>query len=243
MDIAVLGSNSLFRAGLVSLLAALGLERVSEACSLDELKKIATQNALDVVLFHLPHQVNSVTDAMKDIRLHLSDVKVVFLSDQLDVDLMSECFAAGASGYLLQNLSRVALHTSLTLVCAGEKVFPSELASIISELSSQQQRRSTYWKSEDLKLSDRELEILRSLASGDPNKVIAAKLDIAESTVKVHLKRILEKTHSFNRTQAALWAVRHGIATACSQGVDKTMHDELASSRDAVSEVPERRNG
>jgi two-component system, NarL family, nitrate/nitrite response regulator NarL len=239
MEIAVLGSNSLFRAGLVSLLAALGFERVSEAGSLDELKEIAIRNGIEVVLFHLPYETNSVTDAMKELRYNIPNIKVVFLSDQLNLDLMSECFSAGASGYLLQNLSRVALQNSLTLVSVGEKVFPSELSSIISDLSS----KGTYSKSDNLKLSDRELAILRSLASGDPNKVIAAKLDIAESTVKVHLKRILEKTHCSNRTQAALWAVRHGIATNPGHGVDKNAHNELSSARDTVTKIPERQSG
>jgi two-component system nitrate/nitrite response regulator NarL len=112
---------------------------------------------------------------------------------------------------LLENLSRDALQKSLTLISIGEKVFPSELASIIAGLASQQQRAADT-ECDNPDLSYRELEILRSLTSGDPNKVIAAQLDIAESTVKIHLKHILRKTNSFNRTQAALWAVRHGIA-------------------------------
>ena len=239
MDIAVFGSNSLFRAGLVSLLEALGFERVSEAGSLDELNQIATQSEIKVVLFHLPYETNNVPDAIKEIRSILADVKVIFLSDQLDVDLMSECFAAGASGFLLQNLSRTSLQNNLALVSAGEKVFPSELASIISDFSSQKRHSA---KPENLKLSDRELGILRLLASGHPNKVIAAKLDIAESTVKIHLKQILEKTFCLNRTQAALWALRHGIAESSNLKADKKAPGDLPSVHDSV-EMAERQSG
>jgi two-component system, NarL family, nitrate/nitrite response regulator NarL len=212
MKIAILGSNSLFRAGLVALLGALGFERVAEASSLDELKQLTAGNGIEVLLFHLPHEAKSVAGAMGEIQSWLPDAKVVFLADKLDVNRMSECFATGASGYLLENLSRDALLKSLTLVRTGEKVFPSELASIISDLAASQRHPATDTESDNPDLSGRELEILRSLVCGDANKVIAAKLDIAESTVKVHLKHILRKTHSFNRTQAALWAVRRGVA-------------------------------
>jgi hypothetical protein len=83
---------------------------------------------------------------------------------------------------------------------------------------------------------------LRSLASGDANKVIAAHLDIAESTVKVHLKHILRKTHSFNRTQAALWAVRHGIEARVDKNSNTRAHDDLFSDRDTVTETAESKN-
>src|SRR5215216_439756 len=132
MDLAVLARNSLFRAGLVSLLGALGFERVAEASSLEELKQLRSGNGIEILLFHLPYGSNSISESMREIQSSLPDVKVVFLSDNLYVDLMAECFAAGASGYLLENLSRDALQKSLTLVRTGEKVFPSELASIIS---------------------------------------------------------------------------------------------------------------
>lgn len=241
MEVAVLARNSLFRAGLVSLLTALGFERVAEASSLQELKQVATEGRVEILLFHLPYGAESVSDSMNEIRSWLPEVKVVFLSDALHVDLMSECFAAGASGYLLENLSRDALQKSVTLISTGEKVFPSELASIIADLAPQQQR-ATDTESHNPDLSDRELEILRSLVSGDANKVIAAQLDIAESTVKVHLKHILRKTHSFNRTQAALWAERHGIVARADKKSDTSAHDDLSSDRDTVTETAEQKS-
>jgi two-component system nitrate/nitrite response regulator NarL len=212
MGIAVLAHNSLFRAGLVSLLGALGFARVVEASSLEEVKQLTTEDRIEILLFHLPYPGKSVSEAMNEIRSWRPDVKIVFLSQALHIDIIAECFAAGATGYLLENLSRDALQQSLKLVLTGEKVFPSELASIISDLAPQQRHGSgTEMESDNPNFSDRELEILQWLVRGDSNKVIAGKLDIAESTVKVHLKHILRKTHSLNRTQAALWAVRRGI--------------------------------
>ena len=66
---------------------------------------------------------------------------------------------------------------------------------------------------EGLDLSEREMRVLELLAHGQPNKLIAAKLNIAEATAKLYLRSILRKLRVSNRTQAALWAVEHGIAT------------------------------
>jgi two-component system nitrate/nitrite response regulator NarL len=240
MEIAVLARNSLIRAGLVSLLAALGFERVVEAGGLEELRpQIASEGRIEILLFHLPYAAESVSGSINELRSWLPDVKVVFLSQKLDVALMSECFAAGASGYLLENLSREALQKSLTLVRTGEKVFPSELASIISDLAFRKQRAATDRESVNPDLSDRELEILRSLVSGHSNKVIAAILDIAESTVKVRLKHILRKTNSFNRTQAALWAVHRGIAAKPDEKSVTYKHNDLASGVGAITGIAE----
>jgi two-component system nitrate/nitrite response regulator NarL len=224
MGIAILARNSLFGAGLVSLLGALGFDRVADASSLEELKQLATEDRIEILLFHLPYLGKSVSEAMDEVRSWLPDVKVVFLSQKLNIDAMAECFAAGATGFLLEKLSRDALQKSLSLVLTGEKVFPSELAPILADLAPQQRNDSaTDMESGNPHFSDREVEILRSLVSGNSNKVIAAKLDIAESTVKVHLKHILRKTHSLNRTQAALWAASRDIVAK---------HDQRSNGRE-----------
>jgi two-component system nitrate/nitrite response regulator NarL len=67
-------------------------------------------------------------------------------------------------------------------------------------------------------LSDRELDILRCLVSGASNKVIANQRDITEATVKVHLKTIMKKIETTNRTQAAIWAIKNGIAEDVLEG-------------------------
>ncbi len=212
MSVAVLGQRSLFRAGLVSLLTELGYERVGEAASLADLKQIKTDAPdIELLLVHLSDENEDIFSRMKEIRGCLVDIKVVFLFSKLDVKLMSDCFAAGASGYLLENLSRDALRQSLTLVRTGEKIFPSELASLIADFTPKQDAEIGAGDLQDLDISDREMQILRLLGRGYSNKLIAAELEIAESTVKVHIKHILRKTGASNRTQAALWAVRRGI--------------------------------
>ena len=108
---------------------------------------------------------------------------------------------------------RDALQESLRLVRAGEKVFPSELASYIPAMPSNFAIPEISTSAlREFELSCREIEILQCLTNGQSNKAIAKNLDIAEATVKVHVKRILRKAHVANRTQAALWGVSKGVA-------------------------------
>jgi two-component system, NarL family, nitrate/nitrite response regulator NarL len=212
MSLAVLGQSSLFRAGLVSLLAALGFERIADAATLADLKELnPNQGDFDILLVHLPSANVKISPWVREIKASLPRTKVVFLSATLDLKLMSECFAGGASGYLLENLSCDALKKSLALVQSGEKVFPSELARVIADLAAPQRAATAPAAAEALELSHREIEVLGLLARGCPNKVIAARLGIAASTVRAHLKQILRKTHAVNRTQAVLWAARRGL--------------------------------
>src|SRR5216684_1048585 len=213
MSVAVLGQSSLIRAALVSLLTELGYERVAEAPDLENLRTNAPQNVA-LMLVHISNENEDIRILMEEITKCFPETKVVFLSSKLDVSLMSDFFSAGASGYLLENLSRDALQQSLTLVLTGEKIFPSELASFIADFAPKQDPQIGDGKLRDLDFSEREFAVLRLLASGYSNKLIAAELAVAESTVKVHLKHILRKTRASNRTQAALWAVRGGIVLA-----------------------------
>jgi len=136
---------------------------------------------------------------------------------------MRAILAAGADGYCLATLECAALIKSLELVMLGEIIFPSGLfLSAISKLSKrleplviEQIRPIPKLLQSDRKtrmLSSREAEILRCLMHGAPNKVIARELDVAEATVKVHVKAILRKIQVSNRTQAAIWAAEHFAA-------------------------------
>ena len=113
-------------------------------------------------------------------------------------------------GYLLEDLSAEALQKSLALVFAGEKVFPSALAPLLAN-SAKRVIVDPLSEIQNCELSLRETEILRLLVDGRSNKAIAATLNIAEATAKLHLRNIMRKLSATNRTQAALWAVQRGI--------------------------------
>jgi two-component system nitrate/nitrite response regulator NarL len=158
--------------------------------------------------------VDDVISTGAEIRAWGPTAGIVFVAPKLDLDVMMASFGAGAGGYLLETVSGDALRDSLNLVIAGEKVFSSELASLLPMLASKFDSSGPCNLAPlESDLSRREIEILQCLTSGQSNKVIAKNLEIAEATVKVHVKRILRKAHALNRTQAALWGVATGVTS------------------------------
>jgi two-component system nitrate/nitrite response regulator NarL len=216
VSVTVLGARSLFRAGLVDLLSAIGFNPIEEADDISQLtgRLGEAPPPKDMLITALARGAGSAASTVREIKAWLPSAKVVCLVPEFDVDEMRGCFAAGASGYVLESISRDALRESLRLVDAGEKVFPSELALQFPVLAAKPQTGEAGSASAEAELSTREVEILQCLANGQSNKAIAKNLEIAEATVKVHVKRILRKAHASNRTQAALWAIATGVAAA-----------------------------
>ena len=213
-QVAVLAPHSLVRAGLVSLLTSLGFGEVAGGATLNDLIQCTSRDAPSEILFvKLVPSAGEISDLMQAIDAWAPATKVVFLFARLDIDLLTECFAHGASGYLLEDLSAEALQKSPMLVAAGEKVFPSALVPFLTTISAKRVIADTFSDLQSCDLSVRETGVLRLLADGRSNKVIAASLNIGESTAKVHLRNIMRKLKATNRTQAALWAVQRGIVT------------------------------
>jgi two-component system, NarL family, response regulator LiaR len=112
---------------------------------------------------------------------------------------------AGAAGYLLKDIRPQELAEAIRRVHAGEALLaPSVAAKLMQEVAGERQPVSG--------LTERELEVLRLIARGLPNKLIAQELVVSEKTVKTHVSNILAKLHLTDRTQAALYAVREGLA-------------------------------
>jgi len=225
--VAVIGSRSLFRAGLVSLLNTMGFEPIEEVDDVKHLqRRIGTKPSAATLVVGLMRGADDAVGAASEIREAAPAAKMVFILPKLDLEIMSGCFAAGASGYLLESISRDALCESLKLVDSGEKVLPSDLASLFPMLTSNIANADAHHLAPSKSnLSTREIEILRCLTNGQSNKAIARNLQIAEATVKVHVKRILRKAHVANRTQAALWGVATGVA---STPASRTPEDHIA---------------
>jgi two-component system nitrate/nitrite response regulator NarL len=132
----------------------------------------------------------------------------VVLASDMTVEALREAMSAGADGFLMKEVSPEALLQSLELVMLGEKVFPTNLAAMLLDLTSAPTPLNSIRG-----LSSREREILQLLMTGASNKLIAIRLGIAEATVKVHLKTLLRKIDVNNRTQAAIWAMNNGFST------------------------------
>jgi NarL family two-component system response regulator LiaR len=114
---------------------------------------------------------------------------------------------AGAHGYLMKDIRPVELAESIRSVYRGEPSLHSEIAKKLMDQLAQGKEET------EEKLTPRETEVLRLIATGHSNKEIAAALYISEKTVKTHVSNILQKLHLADRTQAALYAVRQKIAT------------------------------
>lgn len=144
------------------------------------------------------------------------DMPSVVLADRFSSELLRTALMAGASGLLLKDTSGQALVQSLKLVLFGQKVFPTHLAEILEQRFEAAGRGGGAGPRDPalVMLSGREEEILGCLLRGETNKEIAKRLQIAEGTVKVHVKRLLRKIRVTNRTQAAIWGLGHRVSSS-----------------------------
>jgi DNA-binding NarL/FixJ family response regulator len=157
------------------------------------------ENQPDVTLMDLRLPDVSGIDALIAIRAEFPEARVIMLTTfNGDIDIQRS-MKAGAYGYLLKNTPRKELIEAIRRVHSGKKSVPPEVAAQLAQYVGSEQ------------LTDRELEVLRRLAGGNRNKDIAAGLFIAEETVKVHMKHIMEKLGAADRTQAIAIAARRGI--------------------------------
>jgi two-component system, NarL family, nitrate/nitrite response regulator NarL len=145
---------------------------------------------------------------LQQLREAYSEARIVVLASDLTVDALRDAMNAGADGFLMNDVSPEALLQSLELVMLGEKVFPTNLAAMLLDLSN----APSPLNSVRGVMTPREHEILQALVTGSSNKMIANRLGITEATVKIHLKTLLRKIDVNNRTQAAIWAVNNGFS-------------------------------
>ncbi len=187
------------------------LAEASDAQGLSLRRDLSQISSGNVVLLDPPADKERMAEELRQVRALLPRSVVVVLSDTLCPRSLSASLAAGAKGYLLKTISVDALLHSIELARLGETVLPTKLASLLvngmPDLASKDGAEIA-----QAGLSDRETQILSCLVAGNSNKVIANRLHITEATVKVHMKSLLRKIKVSNRTQAAIWAVNHGMA-------------------------------
>ncbi len=206
----LIGRNRLFLEGLKSLLRGSSFDVRAEAPCVGDLDDFDDEPP-KLVLIELRDDLAELVEDLRQLREDLPETPVVVLTDEREPRTLAACLNAGAAAFLLKDISLEALIHSLKLAMLGQKVMPTDLAAaLINGAAGVQQFNSN--SVESYGLSDREMEILRCLVNGDANKVIANRLEITEATVKVHMKSLLRKIKAGNRTQAAIWALNHGLA-------------------------------
>lgn len=207
----IVDHNRLYRAGLKLMLEAANVKVLAESDDLEALvSRSSGSDDCDILLIKLPRLAGTV-EALERARDAFPSAKLVVVADaDLTPDKMVKAIQAGADGVLLTELSPDVFLQSLRLVRLGEKVLPTQLARML--IGGDMDRVQIPRDVRQFGLSDREVEILRLLVEGNSNKRIALRLEIAEATVKVHVKAVLRKIRVTNRTQAAVWALNHGVA-------------------------------
>jgi DNA-binding NarL/FixJ family response regulator len=172
---------------------------VAEASDGDVAIELFRKYRPDVTLMDLRMPKVNGIDAISAIRQEAPRARVIVLTTAAKDVQAVNAFKAGAVGYLLKNLLRTELIETIRLVHAGYKRIPPEIAQEIAEHAA------------DDEITPRELDVLRAIAKGNSNKIIASSLNISEHTVKNHLKSILSKLDARDRTHAVMIALRRGI--------------------------------
>jgi len=209
--ILLVDDHSLFRSGIKSLLESQsGFEIVGEASDGLEGIKHAKRLKPDIVLLDLHMPGTSGLEALQILTEDVPEVEVLMLTVSEDSQDLLQALRAGARGYLLKNIEIDFLVDSIRKAVNGESVMSPQMATKLVDAVREPIPEQTTEK-QAVKLTPRESEIIVMLASGESNKGIARTLDIAESTVKIHVQGILRKLKLTSRVQAAVYAVEHGL--------------------------------
>ena len=207
--ILIADDHAVVREGLRTLIGTEpGMEMVGEAADGVEAVQKARTLQPDVILLDMMMPRKDGLEAINEIMRQDRGTRILVLTSFSHDDKVFPAIKAGALGYLLKNTSPQALLRAIRDVHRGEPTMSPDIA---SKLMRELQRSSNLPRTKD-PLTEREMDVLRLLAQGLTNQEIAGTLTIGVGTVRSHVSNILGKLHLANRTQAALYALREGLA-------------------------------
>ena len=195
-----IGDHPLIREGIGSVVGnQADMQLVADAANAQDGIHQFRKHLPDVTLMDLRLPDMSGIDATVSIRKEFPEARILVLTTfEGDVEIQ-RALESGARGYILKSLPPKELAEAIRQVHAGKKRIPAQIAAQLAEHLS------------DEELTERETEVLRNVAEGNRNQDIAQRLFIAQATVKVHIKHIMEKLGASDRTQAVAIGVRRGI--------------------------------
>jgi len=201
--------HAVVRRGLRSLVGIKPeMELVGEAVDGEEAIALTKKLKPDVIIMDLIMPRKDGVAAISEIKKKNQDAKILVLTSFSDDKNVFSAIKAGASGYLLKDSSPEDLMQAIADVYHGK----SSLHPVIAQKVIQEMHQPSDLPPTDDPLSEREVEVLRNVAQGMSNQEIARTLNIKEGTVRIHVGNILNKLQLANRTQAALYALREGLA-------------------------------
>jgi DNA-binding NarL/FixJ family response regulator len=221
--IILVGKSILLREGLARILRSASFRILASVSCADDLvpSKLELHRPLFLVI-HTGDDRDAAVEQVKLFRNQYHGGRIAIVADHYRLSELVSAFRAGANGYFVDVMTCDVFIKSIELVMMGETVFPPAFLSLVLDPEGNRLGQAAPRDENDQailvgtentlapQLSTREKLILRCLIEGDSNKCIARKIDIAEATVKVHVKAILRKIRVQNRTQAAIWGMNNG---------------------------------
>ncbi len=203
--VVIVDDHALVRAGLEELLETdSGIDVIGTAADAGEAIELIERESPDVVLMDLSMPGVDGVEATRQIVASGAKARIVALTSFAERDRVLAALDAGALGYLLKDTEPEELRRAIRAAARGESPMSPKAAGALLAARTE--------SSQAPDLSKREREVLALVAEGLPNKLIARRLEISEKTVKAHLTRVYQQIGVTDRTQAAIWARRHGIA-------------------------------
>jgi DNA-binding NarL/FixJ family response regulator len=256
----LVGKSILVREGLARILHSPNFRIVASVSCADDLLPIQSQ--LERPLFLIAHtgdDFEAAIEQIETIRSRDPAGRIAIVADRYRLAELVSALRAGANGYFVDVMTCDVFVKSIELVMMGETIYPPAFLSFVLDPDTSnldetaprdERQRAPAVATEDAfaatentiapQLSPREKSILRCLVEGDSNKCIARKIDIAEATVKVHVKAILRKIRVQNRTQAAVWGMKNGsLAPAANNNRPPSVGDANKPPSNPVARISE----
>jgi DNA-binding NarL/FixJ family response regulator len=209
----IVDDHALFRRGLVMVLEQeKDIDLVGEAGDGAEAAQIAQDTMPDVVLMDVRMPRRGGIEATSQIKAMAPHTKILMLTISDEEADLYDAIKAGASGYLLKEISIDEVANAIRQVNAGQSMIsPSMASKLLTEFATMVKKTDEKPAAAQPRLTEREMEVLRLVAKGRNNRDIAKELFISENTVKNHIRNILEKLHLHSRMQAVVYAVREKL--------------------------------
>lgn len=213
LRVLIADDHALFRRGLEMVLdSEPDIEVVGEAHDGDQAFDRAAELMPDVVLMDVRMPRRSGIEATQKIKEQLPHVKILVLTNSDEEADLYDSIKAGASGYLLKEISSEEVADSIRSVMQGHsRISPAMASKLLTEFQAMTKREDDRQPLAPPRLTDRELEVLSLVAQGKGNRDIAGELFISENTVKNHIRNILEKLQLHSRMEAVIYAVREKL--------------------------------
>jgi len=205
--------HALFRRGLQMVLEQeADISVVGEASDGQEAIEKAGETMPDVVLMDVRMPKRGGIEATKAIKELMPHIKILMLTISDEEADLYDAIKAGATGYLLKEVSIEEVGNAIRSVQTGQSLIsPSMASKLLSEFATMVKRADEKQTTPQPRLTDREMEVLKLVAKGRNNRDIAKELFISENTVKNHIRNILEKLHLHSRMEAVVYAVREKL--------------------------------